>query len=160
MSSEQSILKVEHVTRRFGGLVALHDVSFTVREGEVRGIIGPNGAGKTTLFNVITGELAATTGSIYLRDQKITGLSPHKICRMGLGRTFQMTLVFPEMTVFESLWVGINAKMPKPWHRFQNKNIPDYQNSAVPGFRFLNYTSLGWEPHAHILWPCPQFRQY
>ena len=131
MSSEQSILKVEHVTRRFGGLVALHDVSFTVREGEVRGIIGPNGAGKTTLFNVITGELAATTGSIYLRDQKITGLSPHKICRMGLGRTFQMTLVFPEMTVFESLWVGINAKMPKPWHPLKRVEAMETERDRV-----------------------------
>ncbi len=116
MSLMQPILKVDRITRRFGGLVALHNVSFEVEGGEVRGIIGPNGAGKTTLFNVITGELAATSGSVYLRGQKITGLPPHKICRLGLGRTFQMTLVFPEMTVFESIWVGINAKKSKPWH--------------------------------------------
>ncbi len=116
MNSSDTLLRVEHVSRRFGGLMALQDVSFTVREGEVRGIIGPNGAGKTTLFNVMTGELSATSGTIYLRDREISGIPPHKICQMGMGRTFQMTLVFPEMTVFESIWVGVNARNAYPWH--------------------------------------------
>ncbi len=119
MSLSTPLLKVENVTRHFGGLEALGEVTLSVNEGEVRGIIGPNGAGKTTLFNVITGELPVTSGAVYLRGQKITGLSPDKICQMGMGRTFQMTLIFPELTVFDSIWVGVNARSPTPWHPFK-----------------------------------------
>ena len=78
-------------------MTALYNVTYTLGEGEIKGIIGPNGAGKTTLFNVITGELKPTSGKVLLKGEDITDLSPHSICQKGLGRTFQLTFVFPEM---------------------------------------------------------------
>lgn len=116
MESDRSLLEIRGVTKRFGGLTALDNVSYSVKEGEVRGIIGPNGAGKTTLFNVITGELKPTSGRVFLKGEDITDLPPHLICQKGLSRTFQLTFVFPEMTVFESVWVGVNSRNRYPWN--------------------------------------------
>jgi len=117
-ASGDHLLEIISVTMRFGGLTALDDVTYSVRQGEVRGIIGPNGAGKTTLFNVITGELKPTSGKIFLKGEEITHFVPHIICRKGLGRTFQLTLLFPEMTVYESIWVGVNSTARQPWSPF------------------------------------------
>jgi len=116
MASNHPLLETVSVTMRFGGLTALDQVSYSIHEGDVRGIIGPNGAGKTTLFNVITGELKPTSGKIFLRGEEITNLPPHLICQKGLSRTFQLTLIFPEMTVYDSIWVGVNSRAKKPWN--------------------------------------------
>ncbi len=116
MAPDHPLLETVSVTMCFGGLTALDQVTYAIREGEVRGIIGPNGAGKTTLFNVITGELKPTSGKIFLRGEEITHLPPHRICQKGLSRTFQLTLIFPEMTVYDSIWVGVNATAKKPWN--------------------------------------------
>jgi len=116
MASGSNLLETVSVTMRFGGLTALDDVTYTIKEREVRGIIGPNGAGKTTLFNVITGELQPTSGKIFLRGEEITHLTPHIICQKGLSRTFQLTFIFPEMTVYESIWVGVNSRARRPWN--------------------------------------------
>ena len=116
MVEKKVLLETASVTKRFGGLTALDGVSTSVKEGEVRGIIGPNGAGKTTLFNVITGELKPSSGKIFLKREDVTDLPPYAICRKGLSRTFQLTLVFPEMTVLESVWVGVNSRSRHPWN--------------------------------------------
>ncbi len=116
MASDMSLLETLEVTKRFGGLTALEGVTYSVKKGEVRGIIGPNGAGKTTFFNVITGELKPTSGKIFLKGEEITNLSPSLICQKGLSRTFQLTLVFPEMTVYDSIWVGVNLRKRWPWN--------------------------------------------
>jgi branched-chain amino acid transport system ATP-binding protein len=118
MSSHAPVLETSSVTMRFGGLVALDRVSYTLEKGEIKGIIGPNGAGKTTFFNVITGELKPTSGSVFLRGEEITQLAPYRICQRGLGRTFQLTFIFPEMTVYESIWVGVNSRSRLPWNPF------------------------------------------
>lgn len=97
------ILEGKKVTKYFGGLAALHQVDFEIREGEVVGLIGPNGAGKTTLFNLISGFLPITSGAIRYKGEKINGLSPHQICRMGIARTFQSTKLFSNMTVLENV---------------------------------------------------------
>ena len=110
MSAGSKLLETVSVTMRFGGLTALDGITYFVQEGEVRGIIGPNGAGKTTLFNVITGELKPTSGKIFLRGTDITSLPPHAICQGGLSRTFQLTFIFHEMTVYESIWVGVKYR--------------------------------------------------
>ena len=96
-------------SRAFGGLKAVDDVSITVAEGEIHGIIGPNGAGKTTLFNVINGFLAANAGSIEFAGTELTGLKPHQVCRLGVGRTFQVVRAFPRMTVLDNVIVGAYA---------------------------------------------------
>lgn len=103
---EMNILTVEKVTKRFGGLRALHNVSFKMEEGKIMGIIGPNGAGKTTLFNVITGFLKPEEGRVFFYDKEITGKPPHVIADMGIARTFQIVKPFPELTVEEAVKVG------------------------------------------------------
>jgi len=116
MAEQRILLETVSVSKRFGGLTALDNVSYSVKEGEVRGIIGPNGAGKTTLFNVMTGELKPTSGRIFLKGEDITDLPPFAICQKGMSRTFQLTLVFPEMTVYDSVWVGVNSRTRRPWN--------------------------------------------
>jgi branched-chain amino acid transport system ATP-binding protein len=97
------ILEGKGVTKYFGGLAAVSHVDFNVEESEIVGLIGPNGAGKTTLFNLISGALVPKSGAISFKDQKINGLKPHRICRMGLARTFQSVKVFPNIPVFENV---------------------------------------------------------
>ncbi|HEY8487202.1 MAG TPA: branched-chain amino acid ABC transporter ATP-binding protein/permease [Limnochordales bacterium] len=100
------ILQADRLTKRFGGLVAVQQVSFSVREGEVVGLVGPNGAGKTTLFNMLTGFIRPTEGRVLLRGTDITHARPHEIARMGLVRTFQLAHPFPGLSVLENLVVG------------------------------------------------------
>lgn len=101
-----SILRVENLTRRFGGLVAVHNVTFSVAPQEIVAVIGPNGAGKTTLFNLITGFVPPTSGEIYHQGQRITGLTASRIAWRGIIRTFQNLIVFGETTVAENVMVG------------------------------------------------------
>jgi branched-chain amino acid transport system ATP-binding protein len=100
------ILDGERVTKHFGGLAAVSSVDFAVDQGRIVGLIGPNGAGKTTLFNLISGALVPKEGVIRFNGQNITGLKPHRICRMGVARTFQSVKVFPDMPVLENVLLG------------------------------------------------------
>ena len=110
MTARQSALKVEHVGIRFGGLVALSDLNFAVDEGEIVSLIGPNGAGKTTAFNIVTGFLTPTHGSVSYRGTALKGLKPHQIADIGLVRTFQRTSVFPNDTVYDNLLIGLHRQ--------------------------------------------------
>jgi branched-chain amino acid transport system permease protein len=103
------VLTLDRVTHAFGGLRAVDDVSLVVKAGSIHGIIGPNGAGKTTLFNVINGFLAPATGSIRFEGAELVGLKPHRVCRQGIGRTFQIVRAFPRMTVLENVITGAYA---------------------------------------------------
>jgi len=98
-----TILQARSVGRSFRGLKALVDYNLDLREGEILGVIGPNGAGKTTLFNVMTGFLPVTTGTISFRERKINGMPPHKIARLGIARTFQNIRLFARMTVLDNV---------------------------------------------------------
>lgn len=100
------ILESEGITKHFGGLTAVSNVSFHVDQGEIFGLIGPNGAGKTTLFNLISASLVPNSGIIKLKGETITGLKPHQICRKGAARTFQSVKVFANMSVFENVVLG------------------------------------------------------
>ncbi len=100
------LLEGEGVTKYFGGLAAVSNVDFHVEQGKIVGLIGPNGAGKTTLFNLISGALVPKPGVIKFKGDKITGLKPHKICRMGVARTFQEVKVFANMPVMENVLLG------------------------------------------------------
>ena len=104
-----SALTVEALRHDFGGLRALDDVSFDVAEGERLVILGPNGAGKTTLFNLVTGLLAPTAGRITLLGRDVTRLATHRRARLGLGRTFQVTTLFPRLTVLESVLLAVQG---------------------------------------------------
>ena len=104
------ILEIKNITKQFGGLMALDNVSFQINEGEIRGLIGPNGAGKSTMFKNIAGFYAPTRGSIVYRGENIEGKKPHVIAEMGIVRTFQETTLFQELSVFENALVGAHIK--------------------------------------------------
>jgi len=100
------ILEGEGIRKNFEGLTALVNVDFNISGGEILGLIGPNGAGKTTLFNLISGSLVPTSGTIKFKGENITGLKPHRICRKGIARTFQLVKLFGNMTVLENILLG------------------------------------------------------
>jgi ABC-type branched-subunit amino acid transport system ATPase component len=104
------MLRLEAITKVFGGITALEDVSFTVREKTITGVIGPNGAGKTTLFNVVTGLYEQTAGDVYLENRKISKYAPEKLAGLGLVRTFQNVELFGQMSVLENVMVGLHKK--------------------------------------------------
>jgi branched-chain amino acid transport system ATP-binding protein len=101
-----ALVEVEHLSKEFGGLRALQDVSFVLEEGELLGVMGPNGSGKSTLFNLLAGALRPDAGRIRLRGRDITGLPPHRICALGIGRTFQLVRTFGGLSALENVLVG------------------------------------------------------
>jgi branched-chain amino acid transport system ATP-binding protein len=103
------LLEVDDVSLRFGGVLALDRVTFSLRQGEIFGLIGPNGAGKTTCFNAMTGVYRPTSGDIRFRGERITGRRKHEITQLGIARTFQNIRLFPEMTALENVMVGADA---------------------------------------------------
>ncbi|MEU4567354.1 ABC transporter ATP-binding protein [Micromonospora sp. NPDC023956] len=109
LPNREPLLEVDNVTLRFGGVVALDKVDFTLYKGEILGLIGPNGAGKTTCFNAMTGIYQPSEGQIRFRGQKISGKKRHQITQMGMARTFQNIRLFPEMTALENVQVGADA---------------------------------------------------
>jgi len=103
---EGPILSVTSLGKSFGGLVAVSDLTFEVRAGEALGFMGPNGAGKTTLINIVSGELKPDSGSVTFKGRDISGLPPHEICRLGIGRTFQIPQPFPKLTTLQNVAVA------------------------------------------------------
>ena len=106
-----TLLSLDHITKRFGGLTAVNRVSFAVDEGQVVGLIGPNGAGKTTVFNLITGNYRPDEGIVLFQEQAIGGLSPHRIVMLGIARTFQTIRLFQNMSVVENVLAGCHCRM-------------------------------------------------
>ena len=106
------LLEGQDVTKYFGGLAAVSHVDLHVDQGEIVGLIGPNGAGKTTLFNLISAALPLKSGEIRFKGQKLNGLKPHQICKMGIARTFQQTKIFADMPVFQNVLVGASFGSP------------------------------------------------
>jgi branched-chain amino acid transport system ATP-binding protein len=131
------ILEGERVTKHFGGLAAVHRVDFHINQGEVVGLIGPNGAGKTTLFNLISGALPATTGEIRYKGEKIIGLKPHQICKMGVARTFQSAKLFGGLTVFE------NALAASLFGTKRGISVPDAGREATELLKFVDLSTVG-----------------
>jgi len=107
------LLETEALTRAYGGVVAVNKVDFEVESGLITGLIGPNGAGKTTLFNTMTGLDTPSSGKVWFNNKEITGYPAHKICRMGIARTFQNIRLFKELTVVENVMIGRHFKTGK-----------------------------------------------
>jgi len=135
-----ALLKVQGVSKRFGGLDALREVSFSVHEGQIKALIGPNGAGKTTLFNVVSGSYRPTAGQVFLDDVDVTGKPPHQICKLGVGRTFQQSLLFDGMSVLENVAVGhyprtragiLSAVLTLPRHRREERETFETAREAL-----------------------------
>ena len=109
----EPILEVKNLTKRFGGLVAVNDVSLHLNKGEIVGLIGANGAGKTTLFNMISGNFPPTSGQIIYKGKEIQGMKPHLICQMGFGRTYQIVQPFADLTLRNNVIAGALMRHPK-----------------------------------------------
>jgi branched-chain amino acid transport system ATP-binding protein len=106
MERSSAVLRLEKISKSFGGLQVLQGIDLSLEPNEIMGLIGPNGAGKSTLFNVVTSFYKPDLGNVYLQGRKVTGLPPHKLCRLGISRTFQLIRTFLGMTVFQNVMVG------------------------------------------------------
>jgi branched-chain amino acid transport system ATP-binding protein len=136
------MLRIDNVSKRFGGLVALRNITLEIRKGELSGLIGPNGAGKTTLFNVVSGFLPPTEGRIFFEDRDITNLPPHALAGRGLVRTFQGARVFPKLTIRESLRIASHLPLgrgasrqpviPDVLHEFGFEKYADEPAGSLP----------------------------
>ncbi|MCS6853863.1 MAG: ABC transporter ATP-binding protein [Elioraea sp.] len=146
------LLEIDRVTRRFGGLVAVDDVSGAIAEGELVGLIGPNGAGKTTLFNVICGFTPPSSGEVRFAGEPITGLKPWRICRLGIGRTFQNLRIFPNMTVFDNVSVGAAGRLGiGPFETLFGCAAARSRAAAVSSRTWEALERTGLAPYAHLL---------
>ncbi len=153
-----TLLEVDNISKRFGGLQAVKDVSFTVQKGCIKAVIGPNGAGKTTLFNLVSGFLPPDSGAIRYRDRPIHGRSPYQIAGAGLSRTFQHIRLFPQMTAMENVMVGRHVKgkagfiagmLNLPRTRREERDIRDHAISVmellgIASFADTEATSLSY----------------
>ena len=142
-----SILEVQAVSKAFGGIQALDGCSLVVEQGTITGLIGPNGSGKTTLFNVITGYDRVDTGEIRFDGRAITGETPARIFGLGIGRTFQLTRIFPHLTVLENMHVALPRNIGgllKHWGSSQE------QRQAMDLLDFVSLTSLKNEPAGNL----------
>lgn len=143
-----SLLEVLGLTVRFGGLVAVNDVSFSLEEKEILGLIGPNGAGKTTCFNLMTGFLRATGGEVLFRGENLVSLPPYAIARRGLIRTFQKQSLFPRLTVLENVMIGQQAFLrPGVWSAVfrtpaQRAEMESVRERALEVLRFLGLAGV------------------
>ncbi len=117
----ERILEGKGVTKSFGGLMAIHKVDFYLNEGEIVGLIGPNGAGKTTLFNVISGIYPLDEGELFFNGTSISSLKPFEICRLGIGRTFQIVRPFLKMTCLENILIGLIGRGERQKHLREKK---------------------------------------
>ena len=134
------ILEGQGVTKYFGGLAAVSHVDFHVDQGEIVGLIGPNGAGKTTLFNLISAALPLKSGEIRFKGQKLNGLKPHQICKMGIARTFQQIKVFANMPVFQNVLVGAFFGSPN------RISAADAAKEANQALEFVGLSTMGATP--------------
>jgi branched-chain amino acid transport system ATP-binding protein len=112
------MLEVRGLSKSFAGFQAVSNVSFTVERGSISSIIGPNGAGKTTLFNLITGHVPPDSGRVVFKGRDVTGIAPHDLCRLGMGRSFQRTNIFPRLTVFQNVQAAFVSHRGRGWNLF------------------------------------------
>jgi branched-chain amino acid transport system ATP-binding protein len=112
------MLEVRGLNKSFAGFQAVSNVSLTVERGSISSIIGPNGAGKTTLFNLITGHVPPDSGRVVFKGRDVTGIAPHDLCRLGMGRSFQRTNIFPRLTVFQNVQAAFVSHRGRGWNLF------------------------------------------
>lgn len=145
-----TLLAVEGLSKRFGGLQAVGDVTFSVSKGSIKALIGPNGAGKTTLFNLISGVIPPDSGRIIFRGAPVQGFSPHRIAGLGMARTFQHIRLFPKMTALENIMIGrhihsragfVSGMLNLPWTGREEKAI---RRKSLDIMQFLGIEALAY----------------
>jgi branched-chain amino acid transport system ATP-binding protein len=150
MGENGQILTVEALTKRFGGLTAVDQVTFAIGKGEIFSLIGPNGAGKTTLFNSITGIYSPTSGEVIFEGKNITGLKPYKVAELGIGRTFQQIRLFAYMTAFDNVRVGEHSRMhAKVWDALFKTKRERVEEARVADKAMELLKFVGIEQHTH-----------
>jgi len=151
-----ALLEIRGVTKAFGGLRALNEVTLAVEVGQIKGLIGPNGAGKTTLFNVISGMVRAEAGEVWFGGRRLDGLPPHEVAQRGLGRTFQQVRLFRGMTVLENVMTGCHhrtraemlaAVLSPPWVRREERAI---KADALELLRFVGLEAQAGTLAVHL----------
>jgi len=146
-----TILKTTGLYKNFGALQAVADVNIDVAEGNIHAIIGPNGAGKTTLFNLLTGFLKPSAGKIYFKENDITHCGPHRISKMGVGRSFQITSIFPELTVLENVRIAIQSRTSLSYRFLTSlKKFENLENEAITVLRTVNLADKIELPAKHL----------
>jgi branched-chain amino acid transport system ATP-binding protein len=144
------VLEVRGLAKTFGGIHAVNGVSFDVREGEILGLIGPNGSGKSTLFNCILGQLAPQAGEVRIDGRAITGMRPCQLNRLGVGRTFQLLQVFPQLTVRENLILAGQEHQGSMWSRFVGRRDAGLGAAADRMIEFFRLSALAGEKAAAL----------
>jgi branched-chain amino acid transport system ATP-binding protein len=139
------VLEVRGVSKSFAGFYAVTEVSLAVAQGQIAAVIGPNGAGKSTLFNLITGHLQPTAGRVLIQGRDITGVPPHRICRMGMGRSFQRTNIFPKLTVLENVQAALLA------HQRRGRNFWSRSEALCRDESATLLTSIGLAQQAQMV---------
>jgi len=135
-----ALLELDGLTKRYGGLTAVNQVSMRVEAGEVRAVIGPNGAGKTSLFHLITGVVPVTAGQVRFDGRSLTGLSSYQRCQAGLSRTFQLTSLFPAMTARENCRVAAQARLARRWQPYGGRTV--FRDASARGDEALERLGL------------------
>ena len=150
MDRAGALLRTEKLTRAYGSLLAVDRVDMAVRQGELRSIIGPNGAGKTTFFRLISGEVAPTSGRIWFRDRAVTGLPQHAVARLGIGKSYQITNVFPHLSVLENVRVAVQgyARSFHFWSRADH--LVDVRDKALGLLRTMGLEGKAERLAAHL----------
>ena len=147
------LIECQGITKKFGGLVAVDHVDMAVEVGEIRAIIGPNGAGKTTLFNLLTGVLSASEGDVIFEHEKITTLPVHKVIQRGISRTFQLTHLFPELSVRENVRIAAQACHAKRWKFLGGSEIieasKEEANKAIEKLRLKDRADISANMLSH-----------
>lgn len=153
MSMDTPIIETRGITKHFGGLRAVNGVDLQVRDGDIHSVIGPNGAGKTTLFNLISGNIKPTAGQVFLRGKEITGTALHHMAHMGIGRSFQITNIFPTLTVLENVRLAAQAQGKDNYRMWRSaETFAVYRESAlraleIVGLEEKSATPAGILPH-------------
>jgi branched-chain amino acid transport system ATP-binding protein len=147
---ESVLLRTERLTRAFGSLIAVDRVDVTIRAGELRSIIGPNGAGKTTFFRLISGEMTPSSGRVVFQDRDITGMAQHQVARLGIAKSYQITNVFPHLTVHENVRVAVqgHARAFNFWSRADR--LTDVRDRATALLKTVGLAGKGEGLAAHL----------
>lgn len=132
MSSKNVVLETKELTKKFGELTVVNNVSLGIEQGVCKGLIGPNGAGKTTFFNLISGALKPTSGKIFFKEKDITGMPPHKISRLGISRSYQITNTFTRLSVLENVRLAVQSRGNKNYNFYSNTDgLTEYRNRTL-----------------------------
>jgi branched-chain amino acid transport system ATP-binding protein len=150
MDADGILLRTEKLTRAYGSLIAVDRDDLEVRRGELRSIIGPNGAGKTTFFRLISGEVAPTSGRIWFQDREVTGMPQHAVARLGIGKSYQITNVFPHLSVLENVRVAVQGYTRSFQFWTRADRLVDVRDKALGLLRTMHLEGKAEQLAAHL----------